>query len=136
MFRFLAFLCLATPVFADVVVPARTIRAREIISAEDLVVKPVEVPGALADPNQIIGQEARSALYPGRPIRPGDIGPPALIDRNEIVTLVFLRGGLQIVTEGRALGRGAAGETVRAINTASRLTVSGLIRKDGSIEVR
>lgn len=126
----------ATPALADVVVPTRTIRAREIISAEDLVVKSAHVPGALSQTAQAIGKEARVALYAGRPVRPADVGPPALIGRNQIVTLVFSANGLRIVTEGRALARAAAGETVRVMNLSSRATVFGFVRADGTIEVR
>ena len=120
---------------AEVIVPARTIRAREIISAGDLIRKSVDIEGALSDPLDIIGQETRVVLYVGRPIRLGDIGPPAIVDRNDTVTLVFSRGPLRIATEGRALGRGAVGETIRAMNMTSRVTVSGTIQANGSIEV-
>ena len=120
---------------AEVIVPARTIRAREIISAEDLMRKSGDINGALSDPQEIIGKEARIALYANRPIRAGDIGSPAIISRNDMVTLVFSRGPLRIATEGRALGRGAVGETIRAMNMTSRMTVSGTIQSNGSIEV-
>lgn len=126
----------AMPAQADILVPVRTIRAKEIISPSDITAKPVDVTGALVDPALVVGQEARAVLYAGRPIRPGDVGPPAIISRNDLVTLIYLQGGLQIVTEGRALGRGASGEVIRAMNSASRTTVSGRIRPDGSIEVR
>ena len=131
-----AFLILGSPTLADVLVPLRTIRAKEIISSGDIAVKPVDVPGALSEPSAVIGKEARVALYAGRPLRPGDVGPPALIDRNEIVSLLFKRGGLEIMTEGRALDRAAAGETVRVMNLSSRTTITGFVRADGSIEVR
>lgn len=132
-----ALLCLgATAATADVLVPSRTIRPREIISAQDILVKSATVPGALSDPDQAIGLEARVALYPGRPLREGDVGTPALVGRNEIVTLVFRRGGLSIVTEGRALDRAGEGDPVRVMNLASRSTVTGVVRADGTIEVR
>lgn len=121
---------------ADVVVPTRTIRAREIIATEDLLVDPAAISGAIDDPRLVVGQEARVALYPGRAIQPGDIGPPTLVERNDLVTLTFRRGGLHIIAEGRALGRGAAGESVRAMNLSSRNTITGQVRDDGSIEVR
>lgn len=108
----------------------------EIISAEDLIRKSETIDGALSNPLDIVGNEARRVLYAGRPIRPGDIGPPAIVNRNDIVMLVFSRGPLRIATEGRALGRGAVGETVRAINMTSRMTVTGKILADGSIEVQ
>jgi len=120
---------------AEVIVPARTIRANQIITAEDLMRKPVEIDGALSDPLDIIGQETRIVLYAGRAIRAGDIGPPAIVSRNDTVTLVFSRGPLRIAAEGRALGRGSVGETIRAMNLTSRTTVSGTIQANGSIEV-
>lgn len=126
----------APPVWAEILVPVRTIRAREIVAAEDLVVKSADVSGALSDPGQVVGLEARAVLYPGRPIRPGDVGTPAIIDRNDLVTLIYSQGGLRIETEGRALGRGGAGEMVRVLNSASRTTITGRIRADGRIEVR
>ncbi|GGH39490.1 flagella basal body P-ring formation protein FlgA [Cribrihabitans marinus] len=130
-------LCLAAcPAWAEIVVPARTIRAREIIAPDDLVMKSAEVPGALTDPARLVGQEARVALYAGRPIRPGDVVPPAVVDRNQPVTLVFDHGALIISTEGRALGRGAVGEVIRVMNLSSRTTVSGRVRSDGAIEVQ
>jgi len=121
---------------ADMVVPTRTIRAKEIISAADLETKAQQVPGAVADPDLLIGQEARVALYPGRPIRGGDFGPPAIVDRNDLVVLVFERSPLSITAEGRALGRGAAGDRIRVMNLSSRTTVTGLIRPNGQIEVQ
>ncbi|MBJ6371898.1 flagellar basal body P-ring formation chaperone FlgA [Sedimentitalea arenosa] len=133
---FAACLLTAPELTADILVPVRTIRAKEIVSADDLVPKDVEIEGALSDVRDIVGQEARVALYAGRPVRPGDVGPPAIVSRNDLVTLVFLKGGLRIATEGRALGRGSEGEIIRAMNLSSRTTVSGRIQSDGSIEVQ
>ncbi len=121
---------------ADIVVPTRTIRAKEVISAADLELKATDLPGVISDPDALIGLEARVALYPGRPVRAVDVGPPAIVDRNDLVVLVFNRQPLSISTEGRALGRGAVGERIRVMNLSSRTTVTGLIRPDGQIEVK
>ncbi|SFT95545.1 flagellar basal body P-ring formation chaperone FlgA [Sedimentitalea nanhaiensis] len=129
-------LAATTELYADILVPIRTIRAKEIIAAEDLATKESDDTGALSDARDLIGFEARVALYPGRPVRPGDVGPPAIVSRNDLISLVFIQGGLRIVTEGRSLGRGAVGETIRAMNMSSRTTISGRILSDGSIEVR
>lgn len=134
---FLFGLVLAIPVeaLADIVVPTRTIRAKEIISSVDIEMAPRDVPGAVADLNVLIGLEARVALYPGRPIRSADVGAPAIVDRNDLVVLVFNRRPLSIKVEGRALGRGAVGDRIRVMNLSSRTTVTGRIRPDGQIEV-
>lgn len=130
-------LALALPLAAqaEIVVSTRTIRAKEIIVAADLDTKPKTVPGAVTDRGDLIGQEARVAIYPGRPIKASDVGPPAVVDRNDLVVLVFNRQPLSITTEGRALGRGAVGDRIRVMNLSSRTTVSGRIRPDGHIEV-
>jgi flagella basal body P-ring formation protein FlgA len=125
----------ASEVAADILVPVRMIRAREIVAAADLIPDPATIAGALSDPADLIGQEAQVALYPGRPIRPGDVGPPALVDRNDLIVLVFRRGGLSILADGRSLGRGAVGDRIRAMNMDSRVTVSGRILADGTVEV-
>lgn len=121
---------------ADIVVSTRTIRAKEVISAADLELKPTDIADAISDPDRLIGQEARVALYPGRPIHDSDVGPPAIVDRNDLVVLVFSSQPLSITTEGRALGRGAAGDRIRVMNLSSRTTVTGRIRPDGQIEVK
>ncbi|AXT35795.1 flagella basal body P-ring formation protein FlgA [Phaeobacter sp. LSS9] len=137
MKRILAIVMLfcAQPAWADILVPVRTIRAKEIVTAEDLVLKQAEVLGAISDPSLVIGQEARVALYAGRPVRPGDVGPPAIVERNDLVTIRFKRGGLTILAEGRSLGRGADGEAIRVMNLSSRTTISGRIAADGTVEV-
>jgi flagellar basal body P-ring formation protein FlgA len=131
----LSFLIGSTAV-AEVIVPVRTIRAKEIIRAEDLVQKPADIDGTISNPAEIVGKEARVALYAGRPIKPGDVGPPAVVSRNDLITLVFSRGPLRISIEGRALGRGSVGETIRAMNMVSRMTVSGVVMSNGSVEVQ
>ncbi|WP_281968844.1 flagellar basal body P-ring formation chaperone FlgA [Roseovarius nanhaiticus] len=126
---------MAAPAAADTVLAARTIRAQTLISPQDLVVKDVNVIGAISDPALIAGQEARVALYAGRPIRPGDVGPPALVERNQIISLIYDQSGLSITAEGRSLSRAGPGETVRVMNLSSRITVSGQVMPDGRVLV-
>ncbi len=126
---------IAQSAIAEIIVPVRNIRPKEIIAPSDLTHKQVSVVGAISVVDELVGQEARVALYAGRPIRPGDFGPPAIIERNDLVTLRFRNGSLTIATEGRALGRGAEGESIRVMNLSSRTTVSGRVKADGSIEV-
>lgn len=120
---------------AESLVATRTIRAQSVLTAEDMTGVDADIPGALSDAAFAVGQEARVAIYAGRPIRAEDLGPPAVVDRNEIVVLIFERGGLAIVTEGRALSRGAVGDVIRVMNLSSRATVSGRVSPDGSVRV-
>lgn len=127
-------LFLGGPALADVIIATRTIRPQEILGPSDLLLQEgtdqSEVTLA-----ELIGQEARVALYAGRPVRPGDVGPPAVIERNQVVPLMYSRGGLEIMTEGRSLDRAGIGDQVRVMNLASRATVSGRVTASGRILV-
>lgn len=127
----LAFALLASPVAADILVAARTIPARTIIGPDDILTRDLNVVGGLSAPSMAIGQEARVALYAGRPIRAGDIGPPAVVERNQVITLVYQHGGITISTEGRALDRAGPGDVIRVMNLTSRTTVSARVDTSG-----
>jgi flagella basal body P-ring formation protein FlgA len=120
---------------ADTLTAARLIRANTVIAPADLALSTAEVPGALAGDADVVGLEARTTLYPGHPIRPRDVGAPALVERNQAVVLVYRSGGLTIMAEARSLSRGAVGDVVRAMNLASRTTVFGRVEPDGSVAV-
>lgn len=132
----LALLCAMPQLcIADTVVAARTIRAQSVLSANDLALKDIDVAGGVKDVSQLVGQESRVALYAGRPIRLNDVGPPALISRNQVVQIVFQSHGLSITAEGRSLGRAGVGEHVRIMNMSSRTTISGVVGADGRVFV-
>ena len=135
---FLSFVVIAvcgSAVVAETLVAARTIRPQTLLSAADVTVVKDKVPGALQHPLDVVGMEARVALYAGRPIRPGDIGPPALIERNQIVTLLYNQNGLRIATGARALGRAGEGDMLRVMNLSSRSTVAGRVDHHGRVVV-
>jgi flagella basal body P-ring formation protein FlgA len=135
MIRLIPFLLIAGPAAADIVVATRTIAARSVIAEGDLGFDDRVVPGAVTDPGLLIGMEARVAIYPGRPIAPGDVGPPATVERNQIVTLIYSGTGLTITTEGRALDRAGPGDAIQVMNLASRTTVTAVIGLDGAAHV-
>ncbi|TAG23451.1 MAG: flagella basal body P-ring formation protein FlgA [Rhodobacterales bacterium] len=135
MWRWVLLLVFASPALAESVVATRTLRPNTVIGPEDLTLVDAVLPGALSDPALALGLETRVAIYAGRPVLQSDLGSPTLVQRNQVVSLVYLAGSLAISAEGRALSRGSEGETVRVINLASRTTVSGRIGPDGAVYV-
>lgn len=135
--RLLALAVLLTPLtaLADSMVATHTIRAQTVLTAEDFTLVDADIPGALTDPQQAIGLEARVTLYAGRPISAADLGSAAMVERNQTVTLIYRSAGLSILTEGRALDRGGVGDVIKVMNLASRTTVTGMIDPDGSVQV-
>jgi flagella basal body P-ring formation protein FlgA len=75
-----------------------------------------------------------AAALASRPARTA--APAPLVKRNALVALEFVRGPLTIVAEGRALSAGAAGETVRVLNTTSKATISGEVVGPNRVRVR
>ncbi len=131
----LALLICSTQAYAQTVVASGPIRARAIISETDITLLAKTITGAIEDAAFVIGMEARVNLYPGRPIRFSDIGPPAILERNQFVTMVYNTGALAITVEGRVLERGGVGERVRVMNMDSRVTVIGRVMENGTVEV-
>lgn len=129
------FLVLTQQALADSMVATRMIKAQTVIAAEDFAMVAADIPGALSDPQAAVGQEARVTLYAGRPIHAADLGPAALVERNQVVTLIYRTGGLSILTNGRALSRGGPGDVIKVMNLASHLTVTGTLGPDGSVNV-
>jgi flagellar basal body P-ring formation protein FlgA len=137
------FILLMLPIFlaspgvamADSLVATRTIRAQSVVTAEDVTLVAADIPNAMTQVADAVGLEARVAIYAGRPINAADVGPPALVDRNQIVPLAYQSGGLAILTEGRALTRGGVGDVIRVMNLASRSTVTGRVAANGTVVV-
>ncbi len=126
---------LASQVAADTIVATRSIRPQQLITAEDVRSEPADVDGAYAFLGEVIGQEARVAIYPGRAVMFGQVGRPALVERNQMVELIFSLGGLRIAAEGRALARAGAGERIRVMNTDSKTVLFGTVAENGSVLV-
>jgi flagella basal body P-ring formation protein FlgA len=135
MWRVLLLTLLPGMALAESLVATRTIRAQTILGPDDVTLVAAAIPGAISVPAEALGLEARVSIYAGRPIRPSDLGPPSIVERNQIVPLVFSTGGLSILTEGRALERGGIGDIIRIMNLGSRATVTGRIAEDGRIHV-
>lgn len=131
----LAFAAAAAPALAASVTAVRPIRAQSVLMASDLELVDETTPGAISALEEAVGLEARVTLYPGRPILAAQLGPPALVERNQMVRMVFQSGPLSINAEGRTLDRGGAGERVRVMNLGSRQIVTGAVADDGSIRV-
>ncbi len=135
MTRLMLLLLMAAPAQADIVVANRTVRAQEIVTADAVGLSEGVLDAGFEDPLDVIGLEARVSLYAGRPVLRAHVGPPALIERNQIIGLVFESGGLRITSEGRSLDRGGVGERIRVMNLASHTNLFGTVQPDGTVHV-
>lgn len=125
----------AAVVQADSVVATRAIQPKTVVTVEDVTLVAMDIPGAIQDLAMAVGQEARIAIYPGRVIKTTDLGQSTLVERNAIVALSVVIGGLEIITEGRALARGSKGDVIDVMNISSRTRLRGRIGADGTVHV-
>lgn len=129
----LVLLCMPGPAPAQEAVATRTLRPGTVLSGADLRAAGA---GAGARIAALVGLETRRAIYAGRPVLDADLGPPTVVRRNAVVTMVYRDGALAIRAEGRALDPGGAGERIRVINLASRQTVAALVTGPDQVEVQ
>lgn len=130
-----ALVCLPWSAAAESLVALRAIPAQTVLSEADFTSVDAVIPGAVRLSAEAVGLQVRRAIYPGRPILARDLGPPVLVARNGLVRMRYLRGGLEIASEGRALDKGELGEVIRVMSLGSRTVVSGRVLADGSIAV-
>ncbi|KGJ03263.1 flagellar basal body P-ring formation protein FlgA [Paracoccus versutus] len=122
-------------VLAGSVVANRTLPAGTVIAAGDVTLVP-DQQGGIEDLAPVLGQQLRVMVYQGRRIDPSALTAPTLVGRNQIVTIAYEKAALRIEAEGRALSAGSAGQVIRVMNNASRVTVSGRVAPDGTVIVR
>lgn len=126
---------LALPAKADSVFAARTLNPREVITAESLLIRDADVPGAARHLEDVIGLEVVRAVYAGHPVLTDNLSAAAVIERNALVRAVFSVNGLSIEIEARALERGAVGDVIRAMNLSSRNTIRAEVQPNGHLKV-
>lgn len=84
----------------------------------------------------LLGREVSRTVYAGQAIQAKDTRAPRLVKRNQLVTLKYLKGPLEISLTGRALGEAAQNETVTVLNLESRQVVEGIVQSGGWIWVQ
>lgn len=82
------------------------------------------------------GREVRRTVYAGQPITLENTRSARLVTRNQVVTIRYISGPLEISTSGRAMGDAALNETVSVLNLQSRQMVQGIVKADGWVLVQ
>jgi flagella basal body P-ring formation protein FlgA len=87
------------------------------------------------DAESLVGMTPRRMLFPGQPVKDGDIEAPRIVKRGESVTMIFKSGGLNLTAKGKALENGAKGDVVRVVNTASSRNIEAIVTAPGEVSV-
>ena len=126
-------------VVGEYLVTARPIRAGQKLTEADVRGQLGELSdlpaGILMDKEQAIGRAAVASLGAGRPLRADLLRQPTVVQQGQSVKVVGTGSGFQVTNEGRALTNAVVGQVVQ-VRLNSGQILSGIVRVDGSIEVR
>jgi flagella basal body P-ring formation protein FlgA len=116
-------------VFADSssLVAAEVIRSGDPVTSYNATTE--EGDNAVGDP--LLGREVVRTIYAGKPITYENTRAPILVRRNQIVSIKYIKGGLEITATGRALGEAGLNEPVTVLNQQSKQTVQGIVQENG-----
>lgn len=122
-----------------IAVPAQDIERGDAIDARKLVVVRRPVNQITADmvtaDGDLNGMVPRRQLKAGEPIRNADLAKPILVEKNQLVTVIYHSSGLTLSMRGRAQGAGTMGEAVRVQNPQSKRIVEGVVSGQAQITI-
>jgi flagella basal body P-ring formation protein FlgA len=117
---------------------ARSLRPGEVVRQADVVVarRPkLEVGADAIAAEQAIGLAAKRPLRGGQVLRPADLTKPQVVQRNEVVTLVYAVPGVMLTVRGKALEAGAEGDIVSVVNVQTNRTIQGTVSGPGRVSI-
>ncbi len=89
----------------------------------------------ITDRERAVGLAARAPLQPGRVIRAAELMKPALVQRDESVTLMYEVPGVRLTVRGKAGEPGAEGDVISVLNEQSKRTVQGVVVGPGRVVI-
>lgn len=125
--------------FRPIVVAARPLSLRQVITADDLRMERADVgrlsSGYITDVNKVVGLASRRSLASGAVVTAGALVKPVLIKRGSAVKIVATGGGIEVTAGGQALQDGAEGQAIRVKNVNSNKIIIARVLDDASVQV-
>jgi flagella basal body P-ring formation protein FlgA len=121
----------------DTVTVDHPIERGAVLKASDLIVqrRPKSEGSAISNIHAAAGLAARHELRPGQTLRDADLMKPAVIQRNDTVTIVYEALGFKLTLRGQAQDAGALGDTISVLNVESKRVVQGVVSGPGRVTV-
>jgi flagellar basal body P-ring formation protein FlgA len=115
----------------------RPVEHGEVLKDSDLTVLRLpksddSVIGNIAD---AAGLAARHQLRPGQPLHAADLMKPAVVQRNDTVTIIYEAPGLLLTLRGQAQEAGALGDSIGVLNMESKRVLQAIVTAPGRVKV-
>ncbi len=117
-------------------VSARQLPLGHTLQQQDLATQMTEAlqTEGLTDPGQAIGKVLRYGVGAGQVLREDMLRQPFSVTQGQIVSVVVLRDGFTIHSEGAALGNASEGQNVKVRSSSGRV-IGGIARANGVVEI-
>lgn len=113
--------------------------ATEVIRAGDRITTANTAPGedGMTEEDQaLMGMQVRRTIYAGRPVLASNTQEPTVVERNQLVTVKYVTGGLEITLTGRAMDSAGIGDPVSVMNPSSRKLINGYVTEEGWVRAQ
>ena len=77
--------------------------------------------------SDISGLTPRRIILAGRPILSAELERPKMVERGDMITIIYAEGPLRLTAKGKALQAGSRGDTVRVANLSSNRTLDAVV---------
>jgi flagella basal body P-ring formation protein FlgA len=85
--------------------------------------------------DQVVGMAAKRSISEDAILHDNDLEKAKIIDRNEMVLIVYETPALTVTTRGKALAGGAMGDVIDVMNLQSKHTIQATIVGSGKVAV-
>lgn len=122
----------------NVLVAARDLPSRTIVSAEDFIYEPREIARideVVFDVESIIGLETKRPLSVGSVVSRSMLGKPQVIRSGDNVTILSKAGSVVVQAAGQALQSGSIGDVIRVRNLGSGKTILARIESESTVVI-
>lgn len=124
----------------DVPVLTKAMRQGAVIGVRDIEmisVRENDIRGDLVvSADDLIGMTPRRIVLPGKMVKMNDLQAPLIVERGDLVTMIFNEGGMRLTAKGKALENGAKGDLVRVANSSSSRTVEAMVTAQREVVVK
>jgi len=125
--------------FTRIVASARPLSKGRLLGEEDLCLVRMEVghvpSGSFRDPGDVVGKTLTRSIGANLPVSERCLASSTLVKRGRKVTLVIESGGMRIAAAGEIRENARVNSVVRAINSASKRTVTGILVDENTVRV-
>jgi flagellar basal body P-ring formation protein FlgA len=122
----------------EAAVLVRSVERNEVLKSSDVIVErrpKAEVGSDAARRDRAVGMQSRKSLRAGQALRLADLAKPDLVQRDQMVTLIYETDGLYLTMRAKATDTGSEGDSVSVINMQSKRTVQGVVTGPGQVTV-